>query len=372
MPGDRPSIEPARSLKSVRPPVSPLIGAPLAPIYRAAVGWRNRRFDRGVGVTRLGLPVISVGNLSVGGTGKTPTVMHILGLLVKAGARPCVAMRGYQKRGSGATGPDEVDSYKRAFPGMPIVAQPDRIAGIRDLIESTPDDARLTCVVLDDGFQHRRIARDLDIVLVDASRPPFEDALLPAGWLREPVESLLRASIVVLTHAELATAPRLEALALAIARVRGGTPPEAVTRHVWTGLTRSTGAGAQTADEPLPLDWLLRKRVVACCAIGNPQGFLHSLQMALGSDRRRSGSLSGTLVLPDHDPFEPETVRTLTRMAAERGAEAIVVTDKDWSKLRHLPPATWDHRPVVRPRLSLVFDGGHDEFAARVVAAAGR
>lgn len=350
-------------------PAPAMVGRVVEPVYRAVIGWRNRRFDRGIGVTRLGVPVISVGNLSVGGTGKTPMVAHIVGrLLREKGVRPCIAMRGYRKRGQRVS--DEADGYRRLFPGVPIVAQADRIGGLRGLFgqgKQPGPESRVTptCVVLDDGFQHRQLARELDVVLIDASRPPMRDRLLPSGWLREPIESLQRAGAVVITHAELVSEEAVAEIAANVGRVTG-RDIAAVTRHVWTGLVTGEGDG----EEVLPLDWLLGKRVVGSCAIGNPAGFLHSLRATLAADQHRAGELVGTLVLPDHDPYDRAVVAALARLADDERADAIVVTDKDWSKLRSVPPGRWEGRPVVRPVLSMVFDSGQAGFDAKAVVVA--
>jgi len=339
-----------------RPPPLPVIGRLFEPVYRAVLARRNAAFDAGRGVTRFGVPVISIGNLSVGGTGKTPLVMHVLRVLLEAGHRPCVAMRGYSQGGA----PDETDAYARAFPGVPVVAQPDRAAGLRELLVNAPAAQRPDCVVLDDGFQHRRIARQVDGVLIDATpgRSVFEDRCLPAGWLREPVENLERATAVVLTHAELADAESLGRLREKVGRV--SSAPVAVTRHVWTGLVGRTDG----EDRMAPLDTLVGRRVVGCCAIGHPEGFRRSLAVTLGA-------IPQVVVLPDHDPYRERTVRRLVEMAAAARAEFIVVTDKDWSKLRRVPEATWPC-PVVRPQLAMVFDAGREEFDRLVVGAAAR
>lgn len=339
-------------------PVPRWLGAALAPIYRAEVNRRNRRYDHGIGVTRLEIPVISVGNLSVGGTGKTPMVMHLVAMLLRAGRRPCIAMRGYRKPGSGEA--DETDAYRREFPEVPIVAQPDRLAGLRRLLSQSGANARPDCVVLDDGFQHRRIARDLDIVLIDASRSPFIDRVLPAGWLREPVEGLARADLVVLTHVELVDGAVIGSIDAGVRNLRGGRGLDAATRHLWTGLIEGD------AGRVRPLDALLGARVVASCAIGNPAGFLHSLRQTLGE----AGELAGTLVLPDHDPYGREVVLTLARLASETRAGMIVVTDKDWSKLRRYPAETWGGVPIIRPRLAMAFERGAPGLEARVLEAA--
>ena len=343
----------------------PVIGRIIEPIYRAVIARRNGAFDAGRNVHRVQgaagpIPVISIGNLSVGGTGKTPMVMHVLRLLLENGHRPCVAMRGYSKSKDGAS--DETDAYRRAFPDLPIVAQPDRIAGLRALLERVPPNGQPDRIVLDDGFQHRQIARDLDVVLIDATpaRSVFDDRLLPAGWLREPVDGLRRASAVVLTHAELAPKGRIEQLREAIARHTAA--PVSVSRHVWTGLKQRIGE----QDQMLPLDVLIGQPVLGCCAIGHPEPFVQALVTnAMGDD-----GFSDVMMrqLPDHDSFHHTEVERLVRLARDGRSRFIVVTDKDWSKLRHLPDSTWPC-PVVRPDLALVFDSGREEFDRLVLGA---
>ncbi len=288
----------------------------MAGVYGAAVARRNRRFDRGIGVTRLDRPVVSVGNLSAGGTGKTPMVRWAVETLASAGHWPAVAMRGYKAPPGGPS--DEEREHREALPGVPVVARPDRAAGLRALFE-TPDGAGVDCVVLDDGFQHRRLARDLDLLLVDASRPPDRDALLPLGYLREPMGSLRRAGGVVITHAEMVSEDELHRLTrLLEARTPPGTPIGA-TEHAWTGLTEPGGRSLDTG-------WLRGRAVVGVCAIGNPEGFLASLDAA-------GARQTGTLVLPDHDPFAPTTRRRLDELAGRPGVEAVVMTRKDLAKL---------------------------------------
>lgn len=316
--------------------------------YGAEIARRNRRFDAGRRVITMDRPVLSVGNLSVGGTGKTPTVEWIVERLVSAGRRPCIAMRGYRAHGGRS---DEAEAYRRALPGVPVVAQPNRVDGLIRLF-ATRDGADVDCIVLDDGFQHRRLARQFDLVLVDASRDPFADHLLPAGWLREPVASLRRATAVVITHAELASPSALTALE---ARVRDehGAPALAVTRHDWAGL--------RDGDGEHPVSWLAGKRVAAVCAIGNPGAFIERARIAAARPP------VAEIVLRDHDPYAPATVRRI--LEAARGADAVVTTEKDWSRLRDVPAARWPC-PVVRPRLVFGFLRGEDALASGVLAAA--
>lgn len=329
------------------------MGPLLARAYAAEVGRRNRRFDRGHGVVTLDRPVVSVGNLSVGGTGKTPMVSLLVRAMREMGRDPAVAMRGYAAK-DGLS--DEAEAYRAAIDDLPVVAQANRVDGLIDLF-ATERGERVDAVVLDDGFQHRRIARQVDIVLIDATRDPFAGDVLPAGWLREPVASLVRADAVVVTHAEAVGAGEIAALR---ARVQGVAPDAvlAVCRHAWRGLVVSDG-GVERRE---PVAWLRGRRVAAACAIGNPAAFLAEVRRACGE------APASRVVLRDHDPMGPGVVSRLRGAAA--GVEALVVTEKDWAKLRSQPAETWAC-PVVRPELDLVFDEGLEAVLLLVGEAVG-
>lgn len=335
-----------------RAPLPPWLGALFEPLYRAVIERRNRRYDSGRGVVEFDRPCISVGNLSVGGTGKTPMVATVVGWLRGAGHAPVIAMRGYRSRGGES---DEAREHRARFPDVPIVARPDRAQGLIELFDRAEEEEhRLDCIVLDDGFQHRRIARQLDIVLIDATRDPFADRLLPAGWLREPVSSLTRAHAVVVTHAEAVEAAAVKGL---LDRLRGACSTGtawAICRHAWAGFVRRGPDGTDTRVEA---DALRGAAVTAVCAIGNPEAFLLMV-------RRHVGRCADAVVLRDHARFPARLVR---RLASSRGV--VLTTEKDWSRLAPL----WPHdarATVVRPVLTLAFDSGGDELRARVLAAA--
>ncbi len=328
------------------------LAAPASALYRRVVARRNRNWDAGHGVVTIDRPVISVGNLSVGGTGKTPMVRTIVAWLLEAGHAPAIAMRGYKSR-HGVS--DEASEYAAVFADrVPVVAQPDRLEGLLRLFAQVGDG--VDCVVLDDGFQHRRIARQLDTVLIDASRDPFADACLPAGWLREPVESLARADAVVLTHAEAGGPGAIDRLKASIARHTDATV--AVAAHRWTGLEVAEAG----ADRERPVEWLAGRRICAACAIGNPGPFLAGARHAVGRH------LHAEIVLADHHPYDAKTVRALIERA--RGCDAILVTAKDWAKLARVPADRWPC-PVARPKLVMGFESGERALRDTVLAAAG-
>ena len=158
--------------------------------YGVGVRVRNRLFDAGLRkVIKLPVPVVCVGNLSLGGTGKTPMVEWVARQLVDLGMRPAIVSRGY---GAG----DEARVLEDNLPDVPHLCGADRAAVAMTAVEELGSD----CIVLDDGFQHRRLHRDLDIVLIDATRRPYDDHLFPRGTLREPVCGLKRAGMVVVTR----------------------------------------------------------------------------------------------------------------------------------------------------------------------------
>jgi len=331
--------------------VPKLLARPLAWMYGRVMARRNRRFDRARGVIEFDRPTISVGNLSVGGTGKTPMVMHVLNVLQDAGLSPCVAMRGYRSAGGES---DEAAEYARALPDVPVVARANRVEGLISLFGSESGH-RANAIVLDDGFQHRRIARDLDIVLLDATRDPFADALLPLGWLREPVSSLGRAGAVVITHAEGVSDARVREIERDVIRVNPGAT-RAVCEHAWAGLT----VAERGAERSEAVAWLRAKPMVVACAIGNPDAFIAQVSAAAG---REPGA---TITLRDHDPYHDRTVARIIEKARELAAAAVIVTEKDWSKLRLVPSERWPC-PVARPRLELRFVRGGEALSALVL-----
>lgn len=335
------------------PPLGGVLGRACAKIYGSLVQLRNGWYDVNPG-RKIDRPVVSVGNLSVGGTGKTPMVVHLVRMLKAAGRSPAIAMRGYASPTGSPADSDEAQQYLRALPGIALAAGKDRLAELKEMF-TTRRGKVVDCVVLDDGFQHRQLWRDVDLVLIDATRSPFEDRLLPSGWLRERVEGLSRASGVIITHAESAAAGTVDRLAAEVQRITG-KGPVAVCRHEWRALV--TGEGQQ--ERTLPADFLRGRRVVVSCAIGNPGPFLSRV--------RAGGEVVGTQILRDHDPYAETTVRELADLARTSKADAILVTEKDWSKLRQRPPETFPC-PVLRPRLELGFLSGERALEDLVVGA---
>jgi tetraacyldisaccharide 4'-kinase len=251
---------------------------------------------------------------------------------------------------------DEAKLYSQEFPDLPIVARADRALGLIELL-GTEEGQQVHCIVLDDGFQHRRIARQADIVLVDVRHPPWRDALLPAGYLREGVESLKRATAVVLTHADAVSDVDLREAASHIAAA-DGPMLLAHAAHRWS----SVRIAAEGVEQEQPPTWLSGRRVLATCAIGRPEGFYAQLEKA-------GAMIEHRVTLPDHDGYGPAAVRDLQGKCMQ--ADAIVCTEKDWMKLSRYPAETWSC-PVVRPRLAVEFLRGEQDLCSHVLEVSAR
>lgn len=321
------------------------VTVPMSWAYGCAVAWRNRRCDRSEPVV-VGRPVISVGNITAGGAGKTPFVRWLATLLAAHGHRPAIAMRGYGA-GGGEPGDEEME-YAERLPDVPVVADPDRAGALARFLPAHPE---IDCVLLDDGFQHRRVARDLDLVLLDATRSGLDDRLLPAGYLREPSASLRRADGVIVTRAEAVDPGLAERIASA-----HGARPLAWSRHAWTGLRMIDDAG----ERVVAVDWLRGKRVHTLLGIGNAA--------AVRAQIAAAGAIIGQVVSArDHERYTAARLERLRRSA--RGVDAIVMTGKDWVKARGLIDWAIAGVPIVVPELAIEVFEGEAALSRRALAA---
>jgi len=323
---------------------------------------RGRAFDRGlITVRRLPVPCISVGNLSVGGTGKTPLVAWLIEELSRLGARPAVVSRGY---GGSTRGPARVptagdcDAARRfgdepallaeRYRGVPVVVGRDRHAA--GLIAAAT--AGTTVVVADDAFQHRRLARDLDIVVLDATRGLGNGRLLPAGPLREPPERLKRAGVIVLNR--VSAASDLAGLRRTVVRLAPRAP------IVETDLEFSGWRDALTGA---PAELPAGAGVYVFSGIANPGSFRRTLE---GQGLR----VDGWEVFRDHHAYRPREVERLGHAAESSGAAAAVTTAKDAVRI----PAWSAGVPLYRAEVKLVMMRGRETLweLLRSIAAAGR
>ncbi len=293
----------------------------LAIPYGTVTWCRNRLYDRGLLTShRVPALVISVGNLTVGGTGKTPLVLWLVQWFRQQGDAAGVVSRGY-KAGPGQPN-DEAMEMAARIPDLVHVQHRDRVAAAREAIER----GGCEIIVLDDGFQHRRIHRDLDVVLLDALEPFGWEYVLPRGTLREPVSGLARADVIALSRADAISAEQRSALRDRARRLA----PDADWIEVIHQPTCLIAADGQQRS----LLHLQGRSVAAFCGIGNPQGFLHTLQ-TLGCQ------VTGFRALPDHFAYPNAEVARLARWAATMPrVDTLLCTCKDLVKLgtQHLGP----------------------------------
>lgn len=259
--------------------------------------------------SRATLPVISVGNLTAGGSGKTPFVVMLARMLSARGIRPGILLRGYRRSGEGQS--DEEALYRLACPDAVVVANPDRVEGA-----ALAAGAGAEALLLDDGFQHLRLKRDLDIVLVDASSPWGGGMPFPAGLLREPRSALAKANLVVVTRSDQRPSEFIGRLRDEI-RALAPAAPILAARHRPSGARRLDG----TAPPP---EALAGKKVVALSGIARPEAF-HLTLAGLGAE------VVATFAQNDHRHFDLPYLRDV--LAEARKADAIVVTtEKDGVK----------------------------------------
>ena len=281
--------------------------------YTLAMLVRNRRYDRGrTCVHHVSVPVISVGNLSLGGTGKTPMVKWVARTLQDSGARVTIVSRGYGAKAGHQN--DEALELAQALPNVPHVQNRNRAAAARKAIEQFDP----SVLLLDDGFQHRRLARDLDIVLLDALEPFGFEHVFPRGTLREPLAGLARADVICLSRADTITTPEREAIRRRVARLA----PQAA----WCELAHTASKLINFSGESRTLDFVKGRRVAAFCGIGNPAGFRHTLA-ATGCD------VATWREFPDHCTFTPKDLAELASAIKESGVDTVVCTQKDLVKV---------------------------------------
>jgi tetraacyldisaccharide 4'-kinase len=317
---------------------SAIILAPLGALYSVAMRMRRALYQQGTfKVHQINAPVISVGNITTGGTGKTPLVEWVARSVANEGRRVCILTRGYgradvKKRvivsngeqilSDAREGGDEPLQLAEALQGKAaVISDADRAAAARYALENLQSEV----FILDDGFQHLRIARNLDLVVVDATNPWGGEKLLPRGRLREPLRELGRADCIILTRSE--QSRDIDSLRRQAERLSGGRPV-LLSRMRTRSLRPLDQISNSNLSETHPSS-LISHPFAALCAIGNPSAFFKHIE-------RDGYLLNYAQAFPDHHIYTQKDVDEFVMKARRAGAQALMTTAKDEVKLRSL------------------------------------
>ncbi|MDZ7315353.1 MAG: tetraacyldisaccharide 4'-kinase [candidate division KSB1 bacterium] len=299
---------------------------PLSLLYQLVVAFRNFFYDKGMfAIYRPPCKVISVGNITVGGTGKTPTVQFLANELLRRGKKVVILSRGYARKSRGTvivsdgnhiltdaeTAGDEPLLLARNCPGVPLIVDEDRVRAAQSAVRRFAADV----ILLDDGFQHRRLARDFDLITMRSINPLGNGWCLPAGPLREPVRSIRRADFVLFT---------------------GGSSLEKVPRQMlsakpWACASYCFREAVDMQGKVLTLGDLKNCRVVAVCGLANPKYFFRMLE-EIGI------VIAVKIIFPDHYYYQDQDIEKINKTHRIVNADYVVTTEKDWVKLesRHV------------------------------------
>jgi tetraacyldisaccharide 4'-kinase len=317
--------------------------------YSLVIRARNALYDGGaLRSYKAAVPVISVGNITLGGTGKTPFVEWLCRYLAGKGAKPVILSRGYGRVRDETN--DEFRLMAANLPGVGHLAGPDRVASAR----RAESELHADCIILDDGFSHRRLKRDLDILLLDVFKPFGYGRLFPGGLLREPIEAARRADMFVLTRCDLVEEDYLEDFEDKLKRF---FPTKPIARAVHRPLkVREISSG----DEHPP-EWLADRSVYAFCGIGNPAAFRATIE-------KLGASVLNFNAYPDHASYDREDVSHIRAASAESGAEIILTTQKDGVKIGGFRNTAGMYELLI----GLEIVGGIEELTERVDRASGK
>jgi tetraacyldisaccharide 4'-kinase len=316
--------------------------------YRLTIALRNFFYDISIfRKVKVDATVVSIGNITTGGTGKTPLVACLCNYFTKKNITTAILTRGYKLKDSDFA--DEPVMLAKCCPKAEIVISADRTAGARKAIAER--NAKL--LIMDDGFQHRRLVRDVDIVAVDATEPFGYGRLLPAGLLREPIGSLKRADAVVITRINQTQPQKMEEIKKKISDINPKVVfASAIHKPIYAGLIK---------DKQLSLDKLAEKRLYAFCGIGNPEAFFQTLsELAL--------NIVGKRVYNDHHRYAESDIVEICHDAKLKQAEMIITTQKDWIKTVLLCGEKVDI-PVAWLAVELEFVEGRQEIITLIESA---
>ena len=335
-----------------------LIGRPFSPLYSLLMRTREHLYrKRFLPVTTCTVPVVSVGNLTMGGTGKTPVVQYIARLLKEKGRQPAIISRGYGGRSrkrvnivsdgekvllDAVFAGDEPRLLAESLPGVPVLTGAVRKFPAEQAVEMGAD-----VLVLDDGFQHLALGRTLDLVLFNTDSLAGNSRVFPGGDLREPVKALNRSDAFILTGTSARNRDRAEQFAELLT---GRFPRHPV---FIAGYSPKVLLVHRSGQEPgtLDLEQLRSRKLMAFSGIARPQGFEQTLQ-------ELHGEVIDCRYFVDHYQYREQDIRNLAEVAKSKGAEALVTTEKDFVKLRDMETDL----PLYAVQMQAEFDDSFHEF----------
>ena len=317
-------------------------------LYGTIVEARNSLYEKGIFKSfSLGVPVVSVGNITVGGTGKTPLVAFVAKILAESGENVCVISRGYGRENPKSrvlvsngeniladakqAGDEPFELARKLLGKAIVVADANRVSAGN----WTREKFGITAFVLDDAFQHRKAKRDLDIVTIDATNPFGNKKMLPSGILREPLKNLQRADAIVITRANLSE--DISNLKLKIKKYNSDCPifvsenriSNLINLEKFSAKAQSSPSSLSSEEKQRTKDKERRTKALAFCALGNPHNFFEQLKL-------ENFDLTVTQKFSDHYFYKKEDIATIEKKARENGAEILLTTAKDAVKLKDL------------------------------------
>jgi tetraacyldisaccharide 4'-kinase len=313
--------------------------------YSVVVRLRNGLYSAGLfRAHKVVAAVISVGNLTAGGTGKTPLVVWLCTIMRKRQRHCAILTRGYKTQKGQLS--DEPAVLAARCPDVNVVVNPDRVAGAKHAIS----EYHAEVLLLDDGFQHRQLARDVDIVTIDATAPFGYGRLLPAGLLREPVAGLRRADAVVITRCDQVSEKGLAQIEGQVRRIH---PDMVIATAIHAPVSAATCGG-----EEIGLEELRGKRVYAFCGLGNPEAFFDTV-CHIGCVLAECRSFD------DHHAYTSDCLSEIRRRAGECNVDYIVTTQKDWTKIAGLITPENDP-PMAYLAIEMEFVTGAEQLTALI------
>ena len=314
--------------------------------YSLVIRLRNLLYSKGcLKAHRTNAAVISIGNITAGGTGKTPLVIWLCNQLSQ-NYKCAILTRGYRATENSKLKTqnffDEPAILAESCPDAKVIVNPDRVAGAAEAVGRFGTKV----LIMDDGFQHRRLARDLDIIAIDVTRPFGYGRILPAGLLREPVAALRRADAVVITRSDQAAEAQLTRL-------------EHKIRHIKADMIIATSIHAPVCAESadagqISLEELKAKKIFAFCGIGNPDAFLNTI-------KNIGANLLGSKIFDDHHHYTDDCLAQVCEQAERLEADLVLTTQKDWAKIAPLLSVE-KSPPFAYLAIEIRFSAGEDKL----------